>query len=66
MRVLAAVAPIREMIVYAMRWPIDRSASDATADAFFEALALLCAESLDSVEAPLRLPTSSVPVIRTS
>ena len=58
-RVLAAVAPIREMIVYAMRWRIDRPTSDPTADAFFEALALLAAEWLDSAEAPLRLPTST-------
>ena len=34
-----------------------------TADAFFEALALLTAEWLDSAEAPLRLPTSTVPTI---
>ncbi len=62
-RVLAAVPPIREMIVYAMRWRIDRPASDPTADAFFEALALLAADWLDSAEAPLRLPTSTVPTI---
>jgi transcriptional regulator GlxA family with amidase domain len=63
-RVLAAVPPIREMIVYAMRWRIDRPASDPTADAFFEALALLAADWLDSAEAPLRLPTSSSPTIQ--
>ncbi len=62
-RVLAAVPPIREMIVYAMRWRIDRPASDPTADAFFEALALLAADWLDSAEAPLRLPTTTVPTI---
>ena len=64
-RVLAAVPPMREMIVYALRWRIDRPASDATADAFFEALALLAAEWLDSAEAPLRLPTSTLPTIHT-
>ena len=63
-RVLAAVAPIREMIVYAMRWRIDRPSSDPTADAFFEALALLAAEWLDSAEAPLRLPTGNTPTIQ--
>jgi AraC-like DNA-binding protein len=62
-RVLAAVAPIREMIVYAMRWRIDRPTSDPTADAFFAALALLAADWLDSAEAPLRLPTSTVPAV---
>ena len=46
-----------------MRWRIDRPTSDPTADAFFEALALLAADWLDSVEAPLRLPTSTVPTI---
>src|SRR5205823_398021 len=46
-RVLSAVAPMREMIVYAMRWPIDRPSSDPIADAFFAALALLATEWLD-------------------
>jgi AraC-like DNA-binding protein/mannose-6-phosphate isomerase-like protein (cupin superfamily) len=62
-RVLSAAAPVREMIVYAARWRIDRPTSDPTADAFFTALALLTAEWLDTAEAPLRLPTSTVPVI---
>jgi AraC-like DNA-binding protein/mannose-6-phosphate isomerase-like protein (cupin superfamily) len=62
-RVLSAAAPAREMIVYAARWRIDRPASDRTADAFFDALALLTTEWLDTAEAPLRLPTSSVPVV---
>jgi AraC-like DNA-binding protein len=62
-RVLSAAAPVREMIVYAPRWRIDRHASDPTADAFFTALALLTAEWLDTAEAPLCLPTSTVPVV---
>jgi AraC-like DNA-binding protein len=62
-RVLSAAAPVREMIVYAARWRIDRRASDPTADAFFTALALLTAEWLDTAEAPLRLPTSTVAVV---
>jgi AraC-like DNA-binding protein len=62
-RVLSAAAPVREMIVYAARWRIDRPASDPTADAFFTALALLTADWLDTAEAPLRLPTSAVPVV---
>ena len=52
----SAAAPVREMIVYAARWRIDRPSSDPTADAFFTALALLAAEWLDTAEAPLRLP----------
>jgi AraC-like DNA-binding protein len=62
-RVLSAAAPVREMIVYAARWRIDRPVSDPTADAFFTALALLTAEWLETAEAPLRLPTSSVPLV---
>ena len=62
-RVLSAAAPVREMIVYAARWRIDRPVSDPTADAFFTALALLTAEWLDTAETPLRLPTSAVPVV---
>jgi AraC-like DNA-binding protein/mannose-6-phosphate isomerase-like protein (cupin superfamily) len=62
-RVLSAAAPVRGMIVYAARWRIDRRVSDPTADAFFTALALLTAEWLDTAEAPLRLPTSTVPVV---
>ena len=62
-RVLSARAPVREMIVYAARWRIDRPISDPTADAFFAALALLTAEWLETEEMPLRLPTSSSPVV---
>jgi AraC-like DNA-binding protein len=62
-RVLSAAAPAREMIVYAARWRIDRPVSDPTADAFFEALALLTAEWLDTAETPLRLPTSNVRLV---
>ncbi len=61
-RVITASAPVREMIVYATRWPIDRPTSDPTADAFFAALALLATEWLAD-EAPLHLPTSTSPTI---
>lgn len=61
-RVLAAAPVIREMLIYAVRWPIGRSESDAVADAFFDALALLIADWLED-EAPLSLPTSSDPLI---
>ena len=57
-RVLAATPLLREMIVFATRWPIGRPTSDHTADAFFESLALLVAEWLEH-EAPLRLPTTT-------
>jgi AraC-like DNA-binding protein len=59
-RVLAAEPVIREMMLYALRWPIGRASSDATADTFFEALAELAYEWLDH-ETPLSLPTSRDP-----
>jgi len=37
-RVLPAAPVIREMILHARRWPIDRNTSDPVADAFFGAL----------------------------
>ena len=49
------------MILYATRWPINRSRSDASADAFFAVLARLAREWLDH-EVPLSLPISSDPV----
>jgi AraC-like DNA-binding protein len=61
-RVLPAAPVVREMIVYGARWPITRLTSDARADAFFRALALIVAELLDH-EWPLCLPTSRDPVI---
>jgi transcriptional regulator GlxA family with amidase domain len=60
-RVLAAAPVIREMIVYAARWPISRPVSDPVADAFFDALAGVLPEWLER-EAPLRLPTSTDPI----
>jgi AraC-like DNA-binding protein len=57
-RVLAASPLLREMMTYAIRWPIGRRASDAEADAFFEALRVVTVEALDR-EAPLWLPTSA-------
>jgi len=61
-RILAAAPVIREMIVYGSRWPVERAASDAVADAFFHALALLTIDWLEH-EQPLRLPTSADPVV---
>jgi AraC-like DNA-binding protein len=61
-RILAAAPVIREMIVYAVRWPISRPAGDLAADAFFETLAQVALDSLDH-EPPLCLPTSTVPLV---
>jgi AraC-like DNA-binding protein len=61
-RILAAAPVIREMILYATKWPIDRTGSDAAADAYFEVLARVVADWLDH-ETPLCLPTSNDPIV---
>ncbi|MGY4709410.1 AraC family transcriptional regulator [Mycolicibacterium sp. CBM1] len=65
-RILAVSPLIREMMLYAMRWPIYRgpgsAEEDKASDAFFRALANLIAEALDH-EAPLSLPSSEDPVV---
>lgn len=58
---IVGVSPlIREMIRYASRWPIDRTSTDALADAYFHCFAELLAELLDS-QRPFSLPTSNHP-----
>ncbi len=64
-RILAAAPVIREMILYARRWPINRQWSDSTADTFFAALASLVTEWLDC-ETPLYLPTARDPLVAAS
>ena len=61
-RILAVSPLIREMMIYALRWPIDRPEGDAVSDAFFRTLANLVSEALDH-EAPLSLPTSEHPIV---
>jgi AraC-like DNA-binding protein len=65
-RILAVSPLIREMMIYALRWPIDRgrgSAHDeAVSEGFFRTLAALVTEALDH-EAPLSLPTSEHPIV---
>lgn len=65
-RIIAVSPLIREMMIYALRWPIDRevgSAQDrAVADGFFHTMAQLVGEALDH-EAPLSLPTSDHPIV---
>jgi AraC-like DNA-binding protein len=54
------------MMIYALRWPIDRGPGsvhdERVADAFFRTLADLVTEALDH-EAPLSLPTSEHPIV---
>jgi AraC-like DNA-binding protein len=61
-RILAASPLMREMLLYGLRWPVDRDPDDAVADAFFVALANLVADSLDH-ETPMQLPASTDPLI---
>jgi AraC-like DNA-binding protein len=61
-RIIAVSPLIREMMIYALRWPIDRARGDDMSDGFFRTLAGLVAEALDH-EAPLSLPTSDHPIV---
>jgi AraC-like DNA-binding protein/quercetin dioxygenase-like cupin family protein len=61
-RILAVSPLVREMILYAARWPIDRPQGDEHSDAYFRALGHLISEALDH-ERPLSLPTSTDPVV---
>lgn len=61
-RIIAVSPLIREMMIYALRWPIERSHGDRVSDGFFATLANLVADALDH-EAPLSLPTSEHPIV---
>ena len=65
-RILAVSPLIREMMIYALRWPIDRvqmgADEEATSDTFFRTLGNMVSEALDH-EAPLSLPTSDDPIV---
>ena len=61
-RILAVSPLIREMMIYALRWHIERARGDETSDGFFRTLAALVTEALDH-EAPLSLPTSDNPIV---
>lgn len=61
-RILAVSPLIREMMIYALRWPIDRPVGDEISDDFFRTLAHLVSDAIDH-EAPLSLPTSDHPIV---
>lgn len=61
-RVVAVTPVLREMILYARRWPIYRTSSDSIADGFFTALGHLIEEALEQ-ELPLCVPTSRHPLV---
>jgi transcriptional regulator GlxA family with amidase domain len=56
-RVLQATSLLREMVLYAARWPIDRARDDGVASGFFATMAALLPEWLES-DAPWSLPVS--------
>jgi AraC-like DNA-binding protein len=61
-RVLAVAPVIREMLLHARRWPIDRPSTNPAIDRFFAALADLIVQSLDQKEL-LSLPASHHPIV---
>jgi AraC-like DNA-binding protein len=61
-RILPAAPLVREMILYASRWPIYRPTIDPTADTFFEALASVIVDWLE-LEVPLCVPTTQDPLV---
>jgi AraC-like DNA-binding protein len=61
-RVLAVAPVVREMLLHARRWPIDRPSTNSAADRFFAVLADLIVESLEQEEV-LYLPTSQHPLV---
>ena len=61
-RILGVAPLLRELMVYALRWPIGRSTSDPVADGFFATLGHLVSENLTD-EVPHSLPTSGDPIL---
>jgi len=61
-RILVASPVMREMILHALRWPQGVADRDPVARSFFQTLALMCAEWLES-ELPLSLPGAEHPGI---
>lgn len=61
-RIIEVSPLMREMVLGAMRWPL-QAPQDDTARAYFTALGLLCAEWIGR-EAPLSLPTATDPQLR--
>jgi AraC-like DNA-binding protein len=62
-RVIVAPVMMREMILHAMRWPVERVEDDAVSGAFFQAFAALCGEWI-AQEVKLVLPASVDPRIK--
>lgn len=56
-RVIVAPPLLRQMVMHAMRWPLDRRADDATSAVYFECFARLCEEWIAD-EVKMVLPVS--------
>jgi AraC-like DNA-binding protein len=61
-RIIPARPLVKEMILYAMRWPVSRDPDDAVANAYFKTLGLLCGEWLGE-EMAFRLPRGRSPAV---
>jgi AraC-like DNA-binding protein len=61
-RVLTAVPVLRELLLYARRWPVERAPGDPTAEVYFAALAALCADWI-TPGSRFHLPVSRDPVV---
>jgi AraC-like DNA-binding protein len=60
---IVVVSPlIRQMMIYALRWPIGRPDSDPVSDGFFQTLGHLVFDALEN-EAALSLPTTDNPTV---
>lgn len=64
-RILGVSPLVREMILYAQRWPIQREQEDSRERDFFRCFANLISETLDQ-DTPLRLPAASHPALATA
>jgi AraC-like DNA-binding protein len=62
-RILMASPLMREMILYALRWPLGVSETNPMAASFFRTLGLMCSEWLES-ELLLSLPSARHPAIK--
>jgi AraC-like DNA-binding protein len=60
--VLRATPLLREMVLYAVRWRIDRTLEDPVADGFFATMAALLPEWVES-DGPWSLPVAEHPVV---
>ncbi len=62
-RIISVPPIVKEMILYAMRWPPEREPGEAIANAYFRVLALLCAEWINE-KMPFQLPVGKSGQIR--